>query len=116
MRPGKAACLAVASAATAFYVHGASLGHAQKFVDSTRNTIADAIAGPQFDDAAVALERYHMLSGTYDGAGIQGRRISLRWGTDRAYCIEGVSQSGAVQYLLGPHGRTAPGTCPVNSF
>src|SRR3954453_2307681 len=92
VRPGKAACLAVASAATAFYVHGASLGHAQKLVDQTRNTIADAIAGPQFNDAAFTLERYHMLSGTYDGAEVEGRRIAVRWATDRAYCIEGVTQ------------------------
>jgi hypothetical protein len=116
VRPGKAACLAVAFAATAASAHGASLGPAQTFVDRTRNPIADAIAGPQFSDAAFALERYHMLSGTYDGAGIEGRRIAVRWATDRAYCIEGVSQSGAVRYVVGPHGSISPGTCPVNSF
>jgi hypothetical protein len=116
VRPGKAACLAVATAAIAFHVHGASLGHAQKLVDQARNTVADAIAGPQFNDAAFALERYHTLAGTYDGADVEGRRIVVRWATDRTYCIEGVSQSGAVEYVLGPHGHIAPGTCPVNSF
>jgi hypothetical protein len=114
--PGKAACLAVATAATVLSVHGASLGHAQRFVIHAQNAVADAIAGPQFSDAAFALERYRALSGTYDGAGVEGRRITVRWATDRTYCVEGVSQSGAVEYLLGPHGHVAPGRCPYAAF
>ena len=81
-----------------------------------RDSVADMIAGPQFGDAAFSLERYRDLSGTYDGAGVEGRRITVVWATDRFYCIEGVSQNGALQYLLGPHGRVAAGRCPVASF
>ena len=112
MRPGRTACLAVASVATAFSASGASLGHAQRYVTHAQNAIADAIAGPQFSDAAFALERYHELSGTYDGAGVEGRRITVRWATDKTYCIDGVSQSGAAEYLLGPNGHIAFGHCP----
>jgi hypothetical protein len=114
--PGKAACLAVAAAATVFYVHGASLGHAQRYVTHAQNSIADLIAGPQFGDAAFSLERYHQLAGTYDGAGFEGRRVTVLWATDRTYCVEGVSQSGAVEYLLGPQGHVASGRCPYNAF
>ena len=116
MRPGKAARLAVAAAATAFYVHGAPLGHAQRFVTHAQNAVADAIAGPQFSDAAFSIERYHELSGTYDGAGIEGRRITVRWATDKTYCIEGVSHGGVAEYLLGPNGNVAAGHCPYAAF
>jgi hypothetical protein len=114
--PGKAACLAVAAAATALYVQGASLGHAQRYVTHAQTSIADLIAGPQFAEAAFSLERYHQLSGTYDDAGFEGRRVAVLWATDKTYCVEGVSQSGAVEYLLGPHGHVAPGRCPYNAF
>jgi hypothetical protein len=116
VRPGKAACLAVVSA-TVLYVQGASsLYHPQRFVTSTQNSIADMIAGPQFSDAAFSFARYHDLAGTYVDAGVEGRRISVLWATDRAYCVEGVSQSGLVEYLLGPHGHVMPGHCPYNAF
>jgi hypothetical protein len=107
----KTAFLAVAIAA-ALYVHGSPLGHAQRFVTQTQNSIASAIAGPQFSDAAMSLELYRQAAGTYAGAGIEGRRITVRWATDSAYCVEGVRQSGAVDHLVGPHGRLAPGQCP----
>jgi len=116
IRPGRTAFLAVASVATAFSTSGASLGHAQLLLTQAQNAIADAIAGPQFSDAAFALERYHELSGTYDGAGVEGRRITVRWATDKTYCIDGVSQSGAAEYLLGPNGYVAPGRCPYAAF
>lgn len=116
VRTRKATRLAVAAAATALYVHGAPLGHTQRFVTHARNVIADAIAGPQFGDAAFAIERYHELSGTYDGAGVEGRRITVRWATDKTYCIDGVSQGGAAEYLLGPNGHVTPGRCPYAAF
>jgi hypothetical protein len=106
----------VATAAAALYPNGESLGDAHQFVTHAQTVIADAIDGPQFSDAAFSLDRYHMLSGTYDGSGVEGRRITIRWATDRAYCIDGVSQGGAAEYLLGPNGRVAPGSCPSTGF
>jgi hypothetical protein len=113
MRPGKTVCLAIASVVTAYSASGGTFTGAHSLVSNAQTAVADAIAGPQFTDAAFSLDRYHMLSGTYDGAAVEGRRITVRWATATSYCIEGVSQGGVPQYLLGPHGHVAPGGCPV---
>jgi hypothetical protein len=114
--PAKTACLALASVAAALSASPVLLARAQLFVSHTRTAIADAIAGPQFTDAAFSLDQYHSLAGTYDGAAVDGRRITVRWATGKAYCIEGVSQGGAIEHLLGPNGQVAPGRCPYVAF
>jgi hypothetical protein len=114
--PGKAACLAVATAATALYLHGTGLGEAGRFVTHAQHAVADAIVGPQLYDAAIGLQRYHDLSGTYAGATVGGRQMELEWGNDASYCIEGVSEANGVQHLVGPNGRIGPGSCPHWGF
>jgi len=116
LRPAKTVCLAIASVVTILSTSGAPLGQAQLLVRQTQIAISDAIDGPQFSDAAFSLEQYHTLSGTYDGAAVEGRRITVRWATDRTYCIDGVSQGGAAEYLLGPNGQVEPGRCPAVGF
>ena len=103
---------AIAFAAIVLAVHWAPFGGVQASVTRAQNAVQDAVAGPQFTDAAFSLERYHMVAGTYDGADVMGRRITIRWTTDNAYCVEGVSTSGAAEYLLGPSGNLVPGFCP----
>jgi hypothetical protein len=98
------------------YLHGTGLSEAGQFVTRAQNTVADAFVGPQYYDAANGLERYHDLSGTYDGATVGGRQIELKWGNDASYCLEGFSQANGVQHLLGPNGRVAPGQCPQWGF
>jgi hypothetical protein len=112
--PGKAACLAVATAATVFGVQGTSFGrHVSRSVVHVQNAVADAIDGPQFGDAAMTLERYHQLSGTYDGADVSGRGIVVKWASDAHFCVEGRKQSGDVEHLLGPYAPVVPGPCPL---
>ena len=91
MIKGRAAYLAVTSAALFLGAQGAPSGHLGRTMTRVQNALAEAIAGPQFGDAAVAMERFHQLSGTYDGADVSGRRIAVRWATDTRFCIDGVS-------------------------
>ena len=112
----KTALLAAASVASALSASPVLLARAELFVSHAQTAIADAIAGPQFTDAAFSLDQYHTLAGTYDGAAVNGRRITVRWANDRTYCIEGVSQGGAAEHLLGPNGHVAPGRCPYVAF
>jgi hypothetical protein len=114
--PGKAACLVVAAAATALYLHGTGLGSAGRFVAQAQHRAEDAITGPQFGDASMALEHYHQLSGTYDGADVAGRRIRLVWANDASYCIEGMTESKGAEHSVGPYGRVALGPCPQWGF
>jgi hypothetical protein len=114
--PGRATYLAVASVALFFSAQGASFGDVGRTVTHVQHTFADAIAGPQFGDAAASMERFHQLSGTYDGAAISGRSITVRWATDTRFCIDGVRQSGAVEHMIGPNASVDPGPCPVVAF
>jgi hypothetical protein len=114
---GKAACLAVVTAAAVFGVQGTPLSrHISRSLTNVQNAVADAIIGPQFGDVAMSMERYHDLAGTYDGADLSGRGIVVRWATDAHYCVDGVSESGTVEHLLGPYARVEPGSCPVVEF
>lgn len=115
MIKGRAAYLAVTSAALFLGASGAPSGLGRT-VTRVQNALAETFAGPQFSDAAVAMERFHQLSGTYDGADFSGRRISVRWATGTQFCIDGVSQSGVAEYLLGPGGSVAPGACPLKPY
>jgi hypothetical protein len=114
--PGKAACLAVATAATALYLHGTGLSEAGQVVTRAQHAVSDAIMGPQLYDAAIGLQHYHDLSGTYDGAVVGGRQMVLKWGNDASYCIEGASQSNGTQHLVGPNGHVTSGPCPQWGF
>jgi hypothetical protein len=108
--------LAIGSLVVALSGTGGPLGHPGTLITEARTAIADAVAGPQFSDAAYSLEQYRNLSGTYQGAAVMGRQITVRWATDKMYCVEGVSTSGAVEYLLGPNGHVALGSCPYVAF
>jgi hypothetical protein len=89
---------------------------AGQFVTRTQAAVSDAIVGPDFGGTSVALGRYHDLSGTYDGASVGAHSMALKWGNDRSYCIEGVSQTHGTQHLLGPNGLVAAGPCPAWGF
>ena len=112
---GRAPRLKVVVAATLFGLQGAPFGFSDT-VTHLQNVVADAIVGPQFSDAAMSLERYHQLSGSYDGADVTGLGITLRWTTGARYCIDGHRASGAVEHVVGPNGATEAGPCPVFAF
>ncbi|HVM57700.1 MAG TPA: hypothetical protein VMT74_09565 [Gaiellaceae bacterium] len=88
------------------------LHHAHLLVRHAQYAVEDLIAGPDFGSAALALERYRAIAGTYAGAEIADRNMSLGWGTEVAYCVEGVGASGAVAHLVGPGGHVSSGHCP----
>ncbi len=111
MIAGKAACLAVALAVTAPGAHIGSYSPGEAFARA-QAAVVDAFDGPRFSDAAVTLERWHELSGTYEGADITGGHLSLRWAGVAGYCIEGVSSTRGLEHLLGPGGRRQAGPCP----
>jgi hypothetical protein len=116
VRLSRGAFLAVAVATTLSSVPPSMVQRARTAVTRAQASVADVFAGPQFAETAFALESYHRLSGTYDGSSIEGRGIAVRWATDRAYCIEGVTQGGVAEYLLGPGGRVVHGYCPYASL
>lgn len=88
------------------------LRSAHGLVRHAQFAVEDLITGPDYGSAAVALERYRAIAGTYAGAEIADRSMSLGWGTEVAYCVEGVGASGAVSHLVGPDGHVSPGHCP----
>jgi len=90
----------------------AQLRAAPAMVRNAQYAVEDMISGPDFGSAAVALERYREIAGTYAGAEIADRSMSLAWGTEAAYCVEGVGASGDVSHLVGPEGRVTSGHCP----
>ena len=108
----QAASLLIAAAATLSNVAWTDLNHGTRFVRHVQNAVTDALIGPDYTSAAFELERYHELAGTYSGAELPTRAMTLRWATGTFYCVEGRSASGAVSHLIGPHGSTAPGPCP----
>jgi hypothetical protein len=112
VRLSKGAFLAVAVATTMSSAPPAWVAQARAAVTHAQATVADALAGPQFGETAFALESYHRIAGTYDGSSVVARGVVLRWATDRAYCVDGVTQGGVAEYLLGPGGHVVPGYCP----
>ena len=102
----------IAAAATLSNVAWADLNSGAHLVRHVQNAVTDALIGPDFTSAAFELERYHDLSGTYAGAELPTRSMTLRWATTTFYCVEGKSASGAVSHLIGPHGSSASGPCP----
>lgn len=104
--------MAVAVATTMSSAPPAWIAQARTAVTHAQATVADALAGPQFGETVFALEGYRRLAGTYDGSSIVARGVVLRWATDRAYCVEGVTQGGVAEYLLGPGGHVTTGYCP----
>jgi hypothetical protein len=108
----QAASLFIAAAATVSNVAWTDLNHGARFVRHVQYAVTDALIGPDYSSAAVELERYHELAGTYVGAELPTRSMTLRWATVTFYCVEGQSTSGAITHLIGPHGSTASGPCP----
>ncbi len=109
--PGRAACLAVVSAATVCAIHFGGF-EPDRAVAHAQGVVADALDGPRFDDAAISLTRWRELSGSYDGADISGGHVVLRWANESWYCIEGTSARHGLQHLLGPGGSRRAGPCP----
>ncbi len=108
----QAASLLIAAAATLSNVASAELHDGARLVRHAQSVVVDALVGPDYGTAAFALERYHDVAGTYAGAELPARSMTLRWATVTYYCVEGQSVSGAVSHLIGPHGYKAPGPCP----
>ena len=111
MIAGKAACLAVALAVTCPGAHIGSYSPGEAF-DHAQAVVLDTFDGPRFGDAAVTLERWHELSGTYEGADISGGHLTLRWAGAGGYCIEGISSTHGLEHVVGPVGRREAGPCP----
>jgi hypothetical protein len=110
--PRRAATLLITCAATLSSVAGVDLDHGVHLVRHVQNVVADALIGPDYTSAAFELERYHEIAGTYAGAELPTRSMTLRLATAAFYCVEGRSASGAVTHMIGPHGAKAPGPCP----
>jgi hypothetical protein len=108
---GRAACLAVALAAAApgGHIGGLTPGEA---VTHAQNLVVDAFDGPRFSDISVTMTRWHELAGTYQGADVTGGRVSVRWATAQAYCVEGTSSTRGLEHLIGPSGDRLTGPCP----
>jgi len=106
------ASLVITIGMTASPAATAQLRSAHVLVRHAQFTVEDLIAGPDYGSAAVALERYHAIAGTYAGAEIAERSMTLAWGTEVAYCVEGVGASGDVSHLVGPDGHVSSGHCP----
>jgi hypothetical protein len=83
-----------------------SQGSAQQEIDRAKQTVA-AVA---FQQAGVALEQTHALSGTYAGTSLDGFGVRLVRADAASYCVE--SGSGPnVMHLAGPGGAPSPGAC-----
>jgi hypothetical protein len=108
----QAACFAVVTAATLSSVAGADLNHGVHLVRGVQNAVTDALIGPDYTSAAFELDRYHEIAGTYAGAELPARSMTLRLASATFYCVEGRSASGTVSHLIGPRGSRAPGSCP----
>jgi hypothetical protein len=106
------ASLVIATGMTVSPAATTQLRDAHGLVRNAQYAVEDFIAGPNFGAAAVALERYRGIAGTYSGAEIADRSMSLVWGTEAAYCVEGVGASGNVSHLVGPEGHVTSGHCP----
>ena len=111
----QAASLLIAAAATLSNVASADLHDGARLVRHAQDAVVDALVGPDYGSAALDLERYHELAGTYAGAELPARSMTLRWATVTYYCVEGKSVSGSVSHLIGPHGYKAPGPVPAAS-
>jgi len=63
--------------------------------------------------AGLALERAHQLTGTYQGAQSTDASSSVRLAAAGAagYCLELTWVGGKLYHLRGPGGRTAEGKC-----
>jgi hypothetical protein len=108
----QAASLLIAAAATLSNVAWADLNQGARLVRHVQTAVTDALIGPDYGSAALELERYRELAGTYAGAELPTRSMTLRWATVTFYCVEGRSTSGALSHLIGPHGNRASGPCP----
>jgi len=87
------------------------LWHPGRAVERAQAAVVQALTEPSLAGAALSLERYRALSGTYADADVGGGlQLRLRWANATAYCLESVGADG-VQHLLGPGGSPAPGPC-----
>jgi hypothetical protein len=108
---GRRAIFAVAAIAAilGLHFHGAAPKHA---VAHAQAIVQDTLDGPRYGDAKLTLERWRDLSGSYAGADVTGGHLTLRWATDFAYCVEGVSAARGLEHLVGPTGKRERGACP----
>jgi hypothetical protein len=106
------ASVAIAAAATASNVAWADFNHGAHLVRRMQYAVSDALIGPDYPSAAFELDRYRAIAGTYAGAELPARSMTLRWATPAFYCVEGLSASGAVSHMIGPHGSKTLGPCP----
>jgi hypothetical protein len=106
------ASVAIAAAATVSNVAWAEFNHGAHLVTHVQYAVSDALIGPDYPSAAFELDRYRAIAGTYAGAELPARSMTLRWATPAFYCVEGLSASGAVSHMIGPHGGRAQGPCP----
>lgn len=82
--------------------HSPSRAQANREIAQARAT-ANAVA---FQQAAVTLEQFHALNGTYVGASLAGFGVRLARADAASYCLQA---SGS--HLVGPDGTAAPGAC-----
>ena len=86
--------------------HSSDQASAQREIDQAKQTAA-AVA---FEQAGVALEQSHALSGTYAGTSLQGLGVRLVRADASSYCVESGSGAG-LMHLAGPSGSVAAGGC-----
>lgn len=77
--------------------------------DQPKQQVPEAL----LQQAGLALERAHQLTGTYQGAQSTDAGSSLRLATAHAagYCLELTWVGGKLYHLRGPGGRPAEGQC-----
>jgi hypothetical protein len=75
------ASVAIAAAATVSNVAWAEFNHGAHLVTHVQYAVSDALIGPDYPSAAFELDRYRVLAGTYAGAELPARSMTLRWAT-----------------------------------
>lgn len=75
------ASVAIAAAATASNVAWADFNHGAHLVRRMQYAVSDALIGPDYPSAAFELDRYRAIAGTYAGAELPARSMTLRWAT-----------------------------------
>ena len=81
-----------------------SPGHAQANHEIAQ--AQQAATAVTFQQAAIALEQFHTLNGTYAGTSLAGFGVKLARADASSYCIQ---TAGA--HLAGPGGASKPGSC-----
>ncbi|HKG09925.1 MAG TPA: hypothetical protein VKB07_05085 [Gaiellaceae bacterium] len=102
----------LAALAVGGYLVSAQLGSTGPTSKTGSSAIAEAgseVLTLNLQQAALALEQFHLGSGSYAGADVGGFGVALRRADATSYCVE--SMRAPAWHLTGPGGPPASGAC-----